>query len=622
MTDSPRTLFRFGPFVLDPANRRLTRDDQPMAITGRPFDILVALVRRPGELIDKGTLIDQVWGDTAVEEGNLARNVSTLRKVLGDDSDTPQYVATIPGRGYQFVAPVEVVSAVRPEATAPVVTSTQAPAPAATERRVRRVSPVLLTVAATLAVIAAIAVITIVWTRNEQRAIVRVLVLPFENLTGSGSEDPVADGLTEETIVELGRLDPSRVLVVARTTAMTFKGTRPSLEALKGMLDVDFVVEGSLRRDADTYRTTTQLVDVARGVPVWSQSFDRATSDLLFVQQDLASAIGRQVRIEVTSDTAARLARVRTTNFEAHREYLAGRHALALGTEADIRRAIEGFERAVAIDPGYALAHTGLADAAVALTDYYVSPEETRATAKRAAQRAVDLEGSLAEAHASLGTVRLLFEWNWPEAEREFQRAIALQPGYADAHSWYGYYLALMGRADEAVAEVQVAETLDPRSVFMQLNASWVYFLARKPGEAVAHVTRALEIDPSASVTHSSLWAAYAPVTEFVLKATGDPGHATPLGLATLAGATATAGRSAEAEGILQRLQTAEGYVCPYEIACAKAALGKRDEAFRYLEKSYAERSPCLPDLKVDPRFDTLRNDPRMASLLGRMNLR
>jgi TolB-like protein/Tfp pilus assembly protein PilF len=477
-------------------------------------------------------------------------------------------------------------------------------------------------VTATLAVIAAIAVATISWTRGTDKATTRVLVLPFENLTGSGAEDPVADGLTEETIVELGRLDPSRVVVVARTTAMTFKGKRPSLQDLRDALDVDFLVEGSLRRDADTYRTTTQLVDVVRGVPVWSNSFDRRTSDVLFVQQDLAAAIGRQVRIEVTSDTAARLARVRTTNLDAHREYLAGRHAMARGSEEDIRQAIERFERAVALDPGYALAHTGLADASVALTDYYVSPEETREIAKRAAQRAVELEGSLAEAHTSLGIVRLLFEWNWAEAEREFQRAIALQPGYADAHSWYAYYLALMGRADEAVAEVQVAESLDPRSVFMQLNASWVYFLAHKPDDAVAHVKRALEIDPSASVTHSSIWAAYAPVTEFVLKATGDPEHATPLGLATLAGATATAGRSAEAERLLQRLQTVEGYVCPYEIACANAALGKRDEAFRYLEKSYAERSPCLPDLKVDPRFDALRSDPRMQSLLDRMKLR
>jgi len=250
-----------------------------------------------------------------------------------------------------------------------------------------------------------------------------------------------------------------------------------------------------------------------------------------------------------------------------------------------------------------------------------VAPEETHGRGRRAAERAIELDDSLAEAHTSLATIHMMFDWDWMAAEREYRRALQLRPSYADAHSWYAYYLAAMGRFDEAIEQVRAAETLDPLSVATHLNASWVYYLARKEDEAIAHVKRALTLDPHVSITHGSIWAAYAPIPDLVNSV--DRESAAPMALAALAGAAAVSGRRAEAEGMLTRLKEigTHQHVCAYEMASAYAELHENDEAFKYLERSYEERSPCLPGLRADPRFDSVRHDARFTAMLRRLQL-
>jgi tetratricopeptide (TPR) repeat protein len=237
--------------------------------------------------------------------------------------------------------------------------------------------------------------------------------------------------------------------------------------------------------------------------------------------------------------------------------------------------------------------------------------------------RAIELDETLAEAHTSLGVIHLLFDWDWPAAERELRRALELRPSYADAHSWYGYYLVAMGRPAEAIEQVTATEALDPLSVATQLHASWVYYLARRPEEAMAHVRRALALDPHPAIGHGAIWVAYAPVPEFLKGARIEQHSSSPLVLASLAGAAAVSGDHGEAERLLREIDhlSTTHHVCWYEVATAYATLHKADEAFRYLERSVAEHSMCLPDLRMDPRFDPIRADPRFAALLGRLQL-
>lgn len=626
--DGPGPVYGFGPFLLDPSHRQLTRDGRAVAITGRPLDILIALVEHAGRPVDKATLLDRVWGNVAVEEGNLARNVSTLRKVLGDTSEEPSLIATIPGRGYQFIAQVHLrVAEPTAAATAPDAPLPPRPAPpvapATTPAGASRAH-----YAPTVVVIPALIVLLLgawgFWRADTPASPIRstrLAVLPFQNLTGEPSQDHIVDGLTDELIAALGRLNPERLAVVARTSATAAQQPSAPLRQIRDALDVRYVVEGSVRRATGRFRVTAQLVDATSGSQLWSQSYERDASDVLAVQQDVAQSIAREIRIELVPDAAATRAQVRVLNLEAHRLYQEGRQLLRLATEPDIRRALEQFSAATALDPGYAPAYAGIADAAVALTDFYVDAAETVVIGRAAARRAVELDDSLAAGHASLATVHVLFDWDWAGAEREYRRAIELNPGYADAHGWYGYYLAIMGRTDEAVAQIGIAERLDPLSVAAHLNAGWVYYLARRPDDAAAQVRTALQLDPQASATHGSLWVAYAPIPEWVRRPGVDAEHATSLGIAVLAGAAAVSGAREEARRLLSTLRSSDSYVCPYELASAYSALGERDEAFHFLEDSYREHSPCLPGLNADPRFDALRADPRFASLLARLHL-
>jgi TolB-like protein/DNA-binding winged helix-turn-helix (wHTH) protein len=609
---SPR--YAFGPFVLDARNRKLLENGAPVTITSRVLDLLVVLVEHEGQPLDKERLMQHVWREAAVEEGNLARHISTLRKVLRE-SDQQRYVATLPGRGYQFVAPVRVLD---PAVVEPASGATAA-TPAARPR-----------VIGTFAIVATAVLVTATagWLWMQPRPASdtdrrRIIVLPFENLTGDAHQEFFADGLTEEMIAELSRLHSDRLAVLARTSAMSFKGTKKTIADIRRDLDVDYVVEGSARRVGDRVRITAQLIETQTQTHLWSRSYDRDSADALGAQVDVARAIAREIRLELTPQDQARLERARTLSGQAHESYLRGRFALSQGTEPSIREAIEYFEGAAIEDPDYALAYAGIADAVVALTDFYVSPAETGDRGRRAALRAIELDETLAEAHTSLGVIHLLFDWDWPAAERELRRALELRPSYADAHSWYGYYLVAMGRPAEAIEQVTATEALDPLSVATQLHASWVYYLARRPEEAMAHVRRALALDPHPAIGHGAIWVAYAPVPEFLKGARIEQHSSSPLVLASLAGAAAVSGDHGEAERLLREIDqlSTTHHVCWYEVATVYAALHKADEAFRYLERSVAEHSMCLPDLRMDPRFDPIRADPRFAALLGRLQL-
>jgi eukaryotic-like serine/threonine-protein kinase len=448
-------------------------------------------------------------------------------------------------------------------------------------------------------------------------------VLPLTNFSRDPEQEYFADGMTEELITDLAQIASLRV--ISRTSIMAYKGTKKSLPQIGRELKVDGVLEGSVERAGNRVRITAQLIEAATDHHLWAKSYERDLSDVLSLQSEVARAVAREVRAAVTPDEQARLARARPVDPEVHELYLRGRQHVGMGIEKEIRLGIALFERALAKDPQDARSWAGLADAWSGLSDYYLPPREAMPKAKEAAQKALQLDDSLAEAHASLGNVYMMYDWKWSDSERELRRAIELNPGYAQAHDWYGNLLAAVGRRTEWPKESRLARELDPLSPIVHFDSGLNAFLSRQPDEAIGLYRRAIEIEPALGLAHA--WLALPYVQKgLIADALAEARKASevddsPLALATAGGAMAMAGDVAGARGVLQRLDeiSKTRYVCPYEVGVIHIWLGEKDEAFRLLEKGYEVRSQCMPGTKTDPRLDPIRSDPRYADLLRRL---
>jgi serine/threonine-protein kinase len=457
---------------------------------------------------------------------------------------------------------------------------------------------------------------------------IMLAVLPFDNLSADPEQEYFSDGMTEEMIAELGQLQPQRLGVIARTSAMHYKGTDKRIDEIGRELGVDYILEGSVRRAAGRVRITAQLIQVSDQTHLWAESYERELADIFAIQSDVAQRIARSLEVELLPAQQARLASARPVNPEAYGAYLKGRFHWNKRTEEEVRKGIEYFQQAIEKDPNYALAYAGLADSYNILGDYsYVPPEEAYPRAKVAAAKALETDDTLAEAHTSLAKAAHLYDWNWLAAERGFQRALALNPSYAPAHHWYAEYLAAMGRVDEAIAEKKRARELDPLSLIINSSEGWVLYFARRYDQAIEQLQKALEMDPNFAVAH--LWLGWAyeqkgmyeeAIREFQKAVTLFKGSTYPI--ASLGHAYAVSGKRGEALKLLNELKelSKRRYVSAYDLALVYAGLGEKDQAFKWLEKAYEERYGWITMLKLEPRFDPLRADPRFQSLLRRMN--
>ncbi len=451
-------------------------------------------------------------------------------------------------------------------------------------------------------------------------------VLPLENLSGDPEEDYFADGMTEALIADLAKIRALRV--PSRTSVMQYKKAKKPLPQIARELNVDAIVEGSVTRSGNRVRITAQLIEAKKDRHMWAESYERDMRDILALQSEVARAIAREIKIQVTPQERARLARTRAVNPEAYQAYLKGSYYSSKRTEEGLAKGIAHFEQAIETDPGYALAYAGLADSYSLLVRYgAVRPSEAMPKAKAAAKKALELDNTLAEAYASLAYASLHYDWDWQTAERQFQRAIELVPNYETAHQWYARYLTAMGRFDEAIAEVKRAQQLEPLSLIINSAVGYAYYFARRYDQAIAESRKALEMDPNFSRAHFNLGLAYEQkkmfpqaIAEFQ-KAIASSGG--PLMEAALGHAYAVAGRRAEAQEVLDRLieLSKQRYVSSYQIATIYAGLGETDQAFAWLEKAYGERNNWLAYLKVDPIFDGLRSDSRFAALVRRVGL-
>ena len=455
----------------------------------------------------------------------------------------------------------------------------------------------------------------------------RIAVLPFANISSSSKDEYFADGMTEELIATLSKIRD--LGVIARTSIIRYKGLTKPVTDIGRELNVGTVLEGSVRVAGKKLRITAQLIDVATEEHLWSETYDRDLEDVFAVQTDIGKRIAQELKIKIPRSDSLRLEKKATGIPEAYSLYLKGRHSLNTRTEKGLKESIRDFEKAIKRDPNFALAYTGLADAYSILASYsleYIPPREGFPKAKAAAQKALALDRQLAEAHASLGLVKFYYDWNWKGAETEFKKALELNPGYAQAHQYYADFVKSFGRFDEALSQMKQALALDPLSYSINTGIGHVLYLSRQYDEAIEHYRKVVESDPA--FVPARLWfgrpfmqkGMFKEAIEQVEQAVKLSKEST-VSLATLAQAQASAGNKTEAEKILDRLlaRAKKQYVPSYWIALVQMSIGNLDQALNWLERAYHERSSWLVWANVEPRFDTLRTEPRFTRLLARI---
>jgi TolB-like protein/DNA-binding winged helix-turn-helix (wHTH) protein/thioredoxin-like negative regulator of GroEL len=633
-------IYEFGPFRLDAAERLLLREGAAVALTPRVFDLLLVLVERHGHLLEKDELLQTIWPDAVVEEGNLTANISILRKTLGDDGNSARFIETVPKRGYRFVAAVRTndAEAEHRDDLAPEPAATPEPVvPAAAERQdaaappeaaaAPRLSPRRLLFAGVL--VGALA-LTLYYFGNRGTvtpgAIASLAVLPLENLSGDPAQEYFADGMTDALISNLTQVHALRV--IARTSVMRFKGSRTPIQEIARDLNVDAVIEGSVQRDGGRVKITARLIQAADETPLWSRDYERDLTDVLKLQGEIARAVTDEIRIQVTEEERARLASARRVNPEAQDAYLLGRFHLRRFNEEDLKLSIGHFERAIQLDPNYAAAWAGLSAAwryrGVWGALYF---REVEAASRKAALRAVALDANLAEAHSSLAAVKFLYDWDWVGSEENARRAIQLDPGSVDAHVVFATLMMVLERHAEAISAIQTAARLDPLSSTVQSDYGRVLFRAHKYAEAEPHFKRAIELDPLSHGVHSRLGDLYLEMGRYDEAIESYRKRHALLGGSFdrfynffRAKVSARMGRRDEALRILNELQrTAEPPRFSFPLAAeVRAALGDKDEAFKELFKAVEDRR--IGVFFKGPWFDSLHADPRWKELLRRMN--
>jgi len=606
-------VLKFENLELDLGSYQLRRDGRVLKLEKIPMELLILLASKRGQLVSREEISDRLWGkDVFVDsEHGVNTAIRKIRNVLIDDPDQPRYIETVIGKGYRFVA---TVSAPPEDKPLPEV----APEPAFRFRQLMMVGACAL-----VALIAGYLMVRRVWPTGGRTMLA---VLPFQNLSGDSEQDYFSDGMTEEMITQLGRLDPQRLGVIARTSAMSYKHSTKGIDQIGRELGVSYVLEGSARREGDRVRITAQLIQVRDQSHVWAAEYDRELQSVLGIQTEVASAIGDEVRLKLTPAQRAHRANLRVVNPEAYEAYLKGRYFMEKWTEEGTRVGREYFQQALQKDPNYSLAYAGLADSYV-WGRAGLPPGEAVERAKKAATKALQLDDTLGEPHAALAQIKFTQDWDWAGAESEFKRAIELNPNDTNALHMYSHYLLSMGRIDESYAVSTRALQHDPVSPTMQLHLGFHYLTARHYEVAIAQYQKILEKDPSYPDAHNQLAVAYRQkgmpeqsVAEYLQEQTllG----ATPDQIAALKEAYARSGMRGFWLTVLEFTEPSEqSGISPYQIASYYSILDKKDESFEWLKKAYEAHDGGLVAIKTDSDFDNLHSDPRFAELLHRMNL-
>jgi DNA-binding winged helix-turn-helix (wHTH) protein/TolB-like protein/Flp pilus assembly protein TadD len=630
MNESDRRCYEFGPFRVDAMKRRLLRNGGLVPLTPKAFDTLLVLLEHSGQVVEKEDLMERVWPGLAVEENNLTQNISALRKALGEKRDQPQYILTVPGLGYRFIADLSVSSGAETVA----LTSAGESKPENhwdrrgnwSRHRVLIVSAVVIAVGMTSGVY---------WMESRARSagaaanaqFKSIAVLPFKQLAGGESDEYLGVGMTDALITKLSSVKE----ITVRPTGSILRYADTNVDPIQAgkALGVNSLLDGRVQRSGDRIRVTLQLLRASDGASLWAGTFDEKYTDIFTVEDRISEQVVQALVPALTGSQKQQLAKHYTEDTEAYQSYIKGRYYWNKRDADGLKKGIGYFEDAILKDPQYALAYAGLADSYATLGVIEdQSSQDLMPKARSAALRALELDDGLAEAHASLGYVKHRFEWDWAGAERELKRAIELNDDYAAAYQWYGWFLISEARFADAQSEFKRAEQIDPLSLYTNLTAGMAYFFSGEYDKAGAQYKRVVEMDPNFWLAHRWLGKTYAQegkydqaIAEFqtVVKLHGGNVAQSP----ALACVYALGGKQAEARQVLQELLRVakQKYVSPYNIAMIYATLGEKDQAFDWLAKDLKEHGDNLVFLGIEERFDGLHSDSRFADLVRQVGI-
>jgi TolB-like protein/DNA-binding winged helix-turn-helix (wHTH) protein len=624
---------RFGPFELDARAGELRRAGRRIRLQDKPLRLLIALIEQRGEIVTRDELRERLWpGNVVVEFDNGLNNaVNKLRAALDDSAAEPQFVETVGRRGYRFVGTLEspaasadaasgahaAPAAAEVSSAAPVVADPTDPV-AAAQRPPRRLRP-LAGAAALLAAVGA-AVLLFDERFGGQADIDSVAVLPLENLSSDLEQEYFSDGMTDTLISQLANIRSLRI--ISRQSVMRYKRSALTMPEIARELDVDAVIEGTVLRTGDRVRVTVQLIHAPSDRHLWNAQYERPLDDVLALQAEIARSVADNVQAALTPQEAARLTATKSVDAQAYDLFLRGRYFWALRTEDGLRRSLDYFERALALEPDFARAHAALAESYGPLGyNGWMSPAEATPRMKAAALRALELDPGLVEGWTALGACAAFHEWRWSEGEAHFRRALEVSGNYSTAYGWYGLLYENTGRQAENLAARQRAFELDPLWVGTGIALGRALWLNGRPDDGIAQIERTLELDPMHALGLSYLGTIYAATGRYedAINAfaraddSGGLGHAYAL-----------SGRHADALTELARLEqrARERHVPPVQFALIQVGLGDHEAALAALERGYELRDPGMSAVAVDPRFAPLAAAPRFQALLEKMGLR
>jgi TolB-like protein/DNA-binding winged helix-turn-helix (wHTH) protein/Tfp pilus assembly protein PilF len=639
--------YRFGSFELRAQTRELYNHGVKLKLRPQAYQVLALLLEHAGECVTREELQKRVWpSNTFVDfENGLNTAIKQLRASLNDSAAEPRYIETLPKLGYRMIAPVELEAGLTGERAADakedsggavilakVTASPSAVRPASSRKW-------FLGAAAAVSVLAIICLVAFLnWPRahrSPQGAApagrIMVAVLPFENLTGDETQDYFSDGLTEEMIAQLGRLDPKEFGVIARTSVMHYQHSSEKVDQIGSELGVQYVLEGSVRRDSQKVRINAELIEVRGQRQLWSQQYDRELTNLLVLQAEIAREISGSIQQTLGRPERSKTIRTPALTLQAYQAYdlcLKGLYFWNKRTALGLQQAIEYFQQAIAKDPNYAPAYAGLANSYALMPGYTLAPAtKLMPKAREAALRALEIDDALPEAHVALALILENYDWDWNAAEKEYRRAIDLNPNYATAHQWYAEFLTWRGRFDEALRESEAARKLDPLSLIIATDHAAILYFSRQYDRAIEQFQSVREMDPS-------FWRAHLVIDAYIQRGrftealadledwrrdSGD-GINKRSRLVYLYGRM---GQKDKARAELRKLEAMKDKQPPDPVAMAMAyiGVGNNDAALHSLEKAYADRSNELTALKVEPVYDPLRGEPRFQELLRHVGL-
>jgi DNA-binding winged helix-turn-helix (wHTH) protein/TolB-like protein/Flp pilus assembly protein TadD len=653
--------FQFGEFLLDVSERALLREAEPVQLTPKAFDTLLVLLESAGSLVQKDELMRAVWPDSFVEEVGLARNISVLRKALGQDTGGQQFIETVPKRGYRFTAQVrehvddgaelvferssvtqtveifgETAIAERARAgldrAAGLNGSVSALAAGTLTSPLSRNKRVVAALAVSLVAVAALGYFILANRARpfDKSKIKSIAVLPFKRLDTADDSERLGIGMADTLITRLSNI---RELSVRSTRdVMKYEDNQQDIAQAGKALGVDAVLDGSIQRAKDRVRVTVRLIHTESNSQIWAAQLDEKLSDIFALQDAISAQVAKSLSLNLSELEQQRIKKNYTSNVEAYQAYLKGRYFWNRRSREDLNKTIEHFEEAIRISPDYALAYAGLADAystRANLARTAPKREDGYKLAKEAAAKAIEIDNNLAEAHASLGFILRSSDWDWLESQKALKRAIELNPNYATAHQYYSLLLATLGRMDEAIAEIETAQRLDPLSLVINSDLTLIQIFARRPQQAIETAKKALEIDKHFPRLRRMLMWAYeeAGMLDEALRESQSvqelEGEDPIFKLSILGYGYAVSGQREKAQEMVGKLVALAGQISPalVQAAAVCSGLGDKDRAFELLEKAQALRNDRLLWIKVDPRFDRLREDERYKSLLRSMSL-